>query len=88
MNISLIRYILLTSLTTTSIVSCSSSTTRTVETTTSNPDGSVDRKTVESEVSDSDSKSCSGVASCTVDFLGDVIAFPFRVVAGLAEAIF
>ena len=88
MNIFLIRCILLTSLTTTSVVSCSSSTTRTVETTTSNPDGSVDRKTVESEVSDSDSKSCSGVASCTVDFLGDVIAFPFRVVAGLAEAIF
>lgn len=35
-----------------------------------------------------DDRSCGGIASCTVDFLGDVIAFPFRLVAGIAEAIF
>lgn len=88
MNIPLIKYLFIATLAANCLVACSSSSTRTVETTTSNPDGSVDRKTVESEVSDNDSKSCSGVASCTVDFLGDVIAFPFRVVAGLVEAIF
>jgi hypothetical protein len=31
---------------------------------------------------------CSGVLSCTVDFAGDIIAFPFRIVGGLLGAIF
>ena len=37
---------------------------------------------------DSKNNSCAGVLSCTVDFLGDVIAFPFRLVGGLVQAIF
>ena len=31
---------------------------------------------------------CSGVLSCTVDFAGDVIAFPFRVVGAVFRALF
>ena len=41
-------------------------------------------KTVTSDEDDG----CGGIASCTVDFIGDVIAFPFRLVGGLVEAIF
>lgn len=88
MNTTAMKYIMLLILATSSLASCSSSSTRTVETRTNNSDGSVDTKTVETEVSQDDSKSCSGVLSCTVDFLGDVIAFPFRLVAGVVETIF
>ena len=31
---------------------------------------------------------CDGVLSCTFDFAGEVIAFPFRLVGGLFTAIF
>ncbi len=88
MNSVLTKYLAIALFAISSIVGCPSSSTRTVETRTNNADGSVDLKTVETEVSQDDSKSCSGVASCTVDFLGDVIAFPFRLVAGVVEAIF
>ncbi len=40
------------------------------------------------ENTDKESNSCAGVLSCTVDFLGDVIAFPFRLVGGLVQAVF
>lgn len=44
--------------------------------------------TTETENKKIESKSCHGILSCTVDFLGDVISFPFRLVGGIAEAIF
>ena len=60
-----------------------------VETKTENPDGSQTTVTTHNKIEEeSNSSSCSGVASCTVDFLGDVIAFPFRLVGGLVQAIF
>ena len=31
---------------------------------------------------------CDGLVSCTFDFAGEVIAFPFRLVGGLLTAIF
>ena len=31
---------------------------------------------------------CGGVLSCTADFVGDVIAFPFRLIGGVFKAIF
>jgi hypothetical protein len=46
---------------------------------------SVEEKTT---VTSTDAVACNGVLSCTVDFAGTVIAFPFRVVGGLASAIF
>ncbi len=89
MNTPLTKYLMFLMLAIISFASCSSSSTRTVEETSTNHlDGSVETKTVETHESQDDSKSCSGVASCTVDFLGDVIAFPFRLVAGVVEAIF
>jgi hypothetical protein len=45
----------------------------------------VERTEVEREVDDS---GCGGIVSCTVDFAGDVIAFPFKLVGGLFQAIF
>jgi len=42
----------------------------------------------ETTVTEQEVDSCDGILSCTVDFAGDVIAFPFRLVGGLFKAIF
>lgn len=88
MSSKLTKYFIFSILTVDSLISCSNSSTRTIENSTNHSDGSVDTKTVKTEVSPDNSKSCSGIASCTVDFLGAVIAFPFRLVAGVVEIIF
>jgi hypothetical protein len=51
------------------------------------PDGTpvvVEEKTITKTETDS----CNGVLSCTVDFAGTVIAFPFKLVGALFGAIF
>lgn len=55
---------------------------------TRNRDGSTSVQRETTVVSAEPATSCSGVLSCTVDFAGGVIAFPFRVVGGLLSAIF
>ena len=42
----------------------------------------------ERSVTETDVDSCNGVLSCTVDFAGTVIAFPFKLVGALFGAIF
>jgi hypothetical protein len=67
-----------------------STTTKTTTTTTSVPSSS-DPNAVEERTTTTTTKSgpgCSGVLSCTVDFVGDVIAFPFRLVGGVVKALF
>ena len=71
---------------TTGCSSTDSRTTRTVSTVDSN--GTEVRETSVTEEEHDENDSCGGVLSCTVDFLGDVIAFPFRLVGGLVTAIF
>jgi hypothetical protein len=51
------------------------------------PDGSTTVQRETTVVKDVD-PGCSGVLSCTVDFAGEVIAFPFKIVGGLFGAIF
>jgi len=67
-------------------VGCASSRRETrVETRNRDGSTSVQRETT---VVASENDGCSGVLSCTVDFAGDVVAFPFRLVGGLVSAIF
>ncbi len=71
-----------------SSTACSSSKTVRTETSTSN-DGVVHtEKETTVESSDNHSNSCAGVLSCTVDILGEIIAFPFKAVGALVGAIF
>ena len=75
------------------LASCSSTRTAEVtETTTTRPatnsSGEVSTVKTTKTVDTDDLDTCSGVLSCTVGFVGDVIAFPFRLVAGVVEAIF
>ena len=71
---------------------CSCSSNRSTVTTETRTTGSAGAESVEvtktEEEIDNESSSCAGVLSCTVDFLGDVIAFPFRLVGGLVQAVF
>lgn len=62
----------------------------TTEVTTSNGGATSETRetTTETEKKEVEPSSCRGVLSCTVDFVGDVIAFPFRLVGGLVQAIF
>ena len=39
-------------------------------------------------VTEQEVDTCDGIVSCTVDFAGDVIAFPFRLIGGLFKVIF
>ncbi len=74
-----------------SMVACSNNhKVETTQTRTTNyDDGSETTEVSNTEsVSEDDSKSCSGVLSCTVDFMGDVLAFPFRLMAGIVETVF
>lgn len=43
--------------------------------------------TTDTDTEDEDD-GCGGILSCTVDVVGSIIAFPFRVVGGLIEIIF
>lgn len=72
------------------LCSCSSNrSTVTTETRTIGSGGSESLEVTKKEENlDNESTTCAGVLSCTVDFLGDVIAFPFRLVGGLMQAIF
>jgi hypothetical protein len=73
---------------------CASETRTTTTTTTrepADPDSPVDSRPQVSHTSTTVEKSddpCGGVLSCTVDFVGDVIAFPFRLVGAVFRAIF
>ena len=58
---------------------------RTTRTSTA-PDGTP--VVVEEEKTISDSDGCNGVLSCTVDFAGTVIAFPFKLIGAVVGAIF
>ena len=60
------------------------SSTRTART----PDGTPVVIQEEKTVTKTDVDSCNGVLSCTVDFAGAVIAFPFKLVGSLFGAIF
>jgi hypothetical protein len=68
---------------------CACSTTKTTTTTrevpsSTDPDATVEERTTTT----TSSPGCSGVLSCTVDVVGDVIAFPFKVVGAVITAIF
>jgi hypothetical protein len=52
------------------------------------PDGTPVVVETEKTVTKSDVDSCNGILSCTVDFAGAVIAFPFKLVGSLFGAIF
>jgi hypothetical protein len=56
----------------------------------SGPGASRDREVVErtTVVQKDVPDSCDGILSCTVDFAGDVIAFPFKLVGGIFKALF
>ncbi|HTO69721.1 MAG TPA: hypothetical protein VMR31_07645 [Myxococcota bacterium] len=72
------------------LLSLACSTTKTTTTTTRVPSSS-DPNVTEQETTTTTTKEepgCSGVLSCTVDFVGDVIAFPFRLVGGVVRALF
>jgi hypothetical protein len=58
---------------------------RTTRTSTA-PDGTP--VVVEEEKTISHTDSCNGVLSCTVDFAGTVIAFPFKLIGAVVGAIF
>lgn len=52
-------------------------------------DSTTTRETRETEVSDDRSSGgCSGVLSCTLDVVGNIIALPFRLVGGLIDFLF
>jgi len=57
-------------------------------TSTDYPSGAVISSTTTETTVETDNDGCSGILSCTVDFLGDVIAFPFRLMGGAVKAIF
>jgi len=69
---------------------CACSTTKTTTTTREAPSSTDPDATVEEQTTTTTSSSpgCSGVLSCTVDVVGDVIAFPFKVVGAVITAIF
>ncbi len=77
-----------------SLVACSSherSTTQSSETVsidsnTGDQERTVTRTTSSDEVEEDDG--CDGVLSCTVGFVGDVIALPFRAVGALVDFVF
>ena len=52
------------------------------------PDGTPVVIQEEKTVTETDVDSCNGILSCTVDFAGTVIAFPFKLVGSLFGAIF
>jgi hypothetical protein len=54
------------------------------------PDAASDRLTEQQTVTTTteEDDSCSGMLSCTADFVGDVIAFPFRLIGGVVKALF
>lgn len=68
------------------VAGCSSTTKVTTETTST--DAPVVERQTTTEIHHEDSSSCSGVLSCTVDVIGEVIALPFRAVGALFRAIF
>ena len=79
------------------IQGCSSTkkTVETTETTTSYPDErshehtEVQQKTTEvTTTEDNDNDSCGGVLSCVVEGVGEIIAFPFKLIGSLFSIIF
>jgi hypothetical protein len=90
-NIYKLSYVLVFLLTVLSApVGCSRSSSKTETTTVSDsPSGPVETsKTTTTESHSSSDGGCGGILSCTFDTLGTIIAFPFRVVGSVFEAIF
>lgn len=76
-----------TALILTVLLSVSCTTTKRERTVTSVGPG--EATTTETEVTETKADtSCGGALSCTVDFVGDVIAFPFRLVGGAVQGVF
>lgn len=69
---------------------CSTTTRTETRTTTSSAAPTDDHEVVREQTTTTTTEddSCHGVLSCTVDFAGDVIAFPFRLVGAVFGAIF
>jgi hypothetical protein len=69
---------------------CSTTTRTETRTTTSSAAPADDHAVVREHTTTTttDDDSCHGVLSCTVDFAGDVIAFPFRLIGAVFGAIF
>ena len=63
----------------------SSETVRKVERTPTGDPVVVEEKTT---VEKTEANACNGIVSCTFDFAGEVIAFPFRLVGGAFQLIF
>lgn len=71
-----------------SLNACADTTTRTETETTVSHDGAIATETTRSTTTESDTDSCDGILSCTVDTLGSIIALPFKAVGALVDAIF
>jgi hypothetical protein len=75
-----------------SAIACAPTSKTEVRTTTSRSDNELgDRESVREEtttIRTDAPDTCDGVLSCTVDFAGEVIAFPFKLVGSLFGAIF
>jgi hypothetical protein len=67
---------------------CSTTRTQTRTTTSAAPTDDHEMVNEQTTTTTTEDDSCHGVLSCTVDFTGEVIAFPFRLVGAVFQAIF